>query len=103
MNIMKHVMNKTNSIRSACMQKARYFFMLVAFSVCTSVCFAQEDPGGGGLAGPGGDIDAGNPDEANVPFDGGVGFLVAAVIVYGVKKTYDSRRNRVFIEELNTL
>ena len=98
MNIMKHVMNKTNSIRSACMQKARYFFMLVAFLVCTSVCFAEEDP-----AGPGGDIDAGNPDESNVPFDGGVGFLVAAVIVYGVKKTFDSRKNRVFIEDLNTI
>jgi hypothetical protein len=82
---MKQMTNKTTTGSNVLTQKAKYIFMVAAFLIFTSVCFAQDgsDPGGGGT---------GNPDDTNTPFDGGVCLLVAAGIGYGVKKAYDAKR-----------
>ena len=75
---MKRVMNATGSVRSALMQKMKYFFMVGIFLAFAAVASAQ--PSG----------DEGNPDE-QVPFDGGVSLLVAAGVAYGAKKAYEAK------------
>jgi hypothetical protein len=80
---MKRIVSVIIPRKNALMQKVKYLFMAAAFLTFTSVCFADEGPGG-----PGED----NPDETTTPFDGGVSLLVAAGIGYGVKKAYDAKR-----------
>jgi hypothetical protein len=79
------------------MQKLKYPFIVLAFLAFSSVCVAEDgiDPGGSG---------EGNPDEqTNIPFDGGVGLLVAAGVAYGIRKKYDDRKKENSIEERNSI
>jgi hypothetical protein len=55
----------------------------------TVLLFAQGDPGG-------------DPDQG-VPFDGGLGLLVAAGVGYAAKKGLDRRKKRRAEEEKKTL
>ena len=58
-------------------------FLLLALIYCTpAVSIAQTGP-----TDPGGD-----PDQADVPIDGGLSVLLAAGVGYYVKKGYDKRR-----------
>jgi len=66
-------------IRSFCLK-------LVIASICfivLSITSYAQGPGGD----PGGDPDL-------IPIDGGLGFLLAAGVGYGVKKARDFRKNR---------
>jgi hypothetical protein len=95
MNKNKHVISKKFPMHNALMQKTKYFFMAAAFLMFTSVCFAQDEL-----------PDPGCPDcsvNTDIPFDGGVGVLVAAGVAYGIKKRYDSRKKDSSIEERNAI
>ena len=60
----------------ALLSRIRYLLLLVALFV-TNLAIAQPgDPGG-------------DPD---VPIDGGIGFLLAAGALYGVKRIYDVKK-----------
>ena len=83
MNNTKSVIIKTTLSRNALTRKAKYFFIAAIFFAFSSVCSAQEGPGG---------TDVGNPDDVNVPFDGGVSILVAAGIGYGARKAYTAKK-----------
>ena len=55
------------------------FLLLLALFFVANIATAQPgDPGG-------------DPD---VPIDGGIGFLIAAGALYGVKRVYDMNRNK---------
>jgi len=64
----------------------RFSLILISFLFIAIEIFAQGaggDPGGE----PGGDPDL-------IPVDGGLGFLLAAGVGYGVKKAREYRRNK---------
>ena len=66
--------------------------LMMIFLTClpTLLLLAQGDPGE-------------DPDQ-NVPFDGGIGILVAAGIAYAAKKGYDRRkRNKEAAKENSSL
>jgi hypothetical protein len=70
-------------IRSFCL---KWLVAAICFIILSITSFAQ---GGGGDPGgePGGDPDL-------IPIDGGLGFLLAAGVGYGIKKSRDFRKNR---------
>jgi hypothetical protein len=92
MNSTKQGINERIPVRNALMQRAKYLFMVAVFMALTTICFA-DGPSDGET----------NPDETNTPFDGGVSLLVAAGVVYGIKKRYDARKNDNNMEERNTI
>lgn len=57
------------------------FIGLIFFALVINVdsVMAQPDPGGGPTCWP----------PPCIPIDGGIGFLIAAGVAYGVKKTWD--------------
>jgi hypothetical protein len=59
--------------------------------IFVSIDILAQGPGEEGGGGPGGDP-GGDPDL--IPVDGGLGFLLAAGVGYGVKKARDYRKNR---------
>ena len=71
-------------IRSFCL---KWLIAITCFTFLTLTTFAQgPDSGGGGPDGdPGGDPDL-------IPIDGGLGFLLAAGVGYGVKKARDMKK-----------
>jgi len=73
-------------IRSFCLKWA---IALICFIMISITSYAQGP--GDGDGGPGGDP-GGDPDL--IPIDGGLGFLLAAGVSYGVKKARDLRKNR---------
>jgi len=66
-------------IRSFCL---KWLVATICFIILSITSFAQ---------GPGGDP-GGDPDL--IPIDGGLGFLLAAGVGYGIKKARDFRKNR---------
>ncbi len=71
--------HKTLSIRTFCL---KWLVVIVCCIVVSLPSFAQ---------GPGGDP-GGDPDL--IPIDGGLGFLLAAGVGYGVKKARDFHRKK---------
>lgn len=72
--------------------KARLLTLLTAIilSCSFSIVQAQVGPGDPGDPGdPGGDPGGG---DTSIPFDGGIGLLVAAAVGYGAKKIHDRRK-----------
>ena len=68
----------------------RFVFIMITFLFLAVDIFAQGpgDEGGGGPGGePGGDPDL-------IPVDGGLGFLLAAGVGYGVKKAREYKRKK---------
>jgi hypothetical protein len=74
-------------IRSFCL---KWLVATICFILITLPTFSQG-PGEEGGGGPGGDP-GGDPDL--IPIDGGLGFLLAAGVGYGVKKARDFRRKK---------
>ncbi len=70
----------------------RFVFAMITFLFLAVDIFAQG-PGeeGGGGSGPGGEP-GGDPDL--IPVDGGLGFLLAAGVGYGVKKAREYKRRK---------
>ncbi len=66
-------------------QYSKWFFMLTVLMIvcCFLPSLLHAQP-----AGPGGDPDA------TVPIDGGLSFLAAAGVAYGVKKIKESRKKK---------
>ncbi len=52
---------------------------------------ANQNTGNSTNGDPTGGNNPGNPDQ-NVPVDGGISLLVAAAIIYGMKRKYDARK-----------
>ena len=68
----------------------RFALILISFLFVAIDIFAQG-PGEEGGGGPGGEP-GGDPDL--IPIDGGLGFLLAAGVGYGVKKAREYRRSK---------
>jgi hypothetical protein len=68
--------------------KISLFFISLIF---VSIDILAQGPGEEGGGGPGGDP-GGDPDL--IPVDGGLGFLLAAGVGYGVKKAREYRRRK---------
>jgi hypothetical protein len=69
-------------IRSFCL---KWLVAFICFTFLTLVTFAQGPDSGGPDGEPGGDPDL-------IPIDGGLGFLLAAGVGYGVKKARDMKK-----------
>lgn len=66
------------------LQKIKIFIPLLLICLAFSLSYSQPPDGGGDME---------DPDEG-IPIDGGVGFLAAAGIGYGVKKLRDQRKKK---------
>ncbi len=70
----------------------KFAFLLISlFFICLNIIAQDEEFGGGPGGGPGGEP-GGDPDL--IPIDGGLGFLLAAGVGYGVKKAREFRRRK---------
>jgi len=71
---------------------------VIVFTILTSLVLTDKCLAAGPPSPPGGTGGTSAPPcwpEPCVPIDNGIGLLIAAGVIYGVKKLYDSRKTNV--------